>query len=321
MQLRVAHLVLIGIISASAFRLDGQNGPSGPAPGQLVDIGGRRMHLRCAGPRESSPTIVLLPGAGEFSSTWSLVQQLLPNERTCAYDPPGSGWSDASSVPRSLHQDAFDLHRLLQRANVRTPLVLVGHSIGGVVARIYAAQFQRVAAMILVDALHEDSTQFSTAVNRWVRVRELSTGHNVPEPAVGAAAPANPPDTFLADELQDLHDTRLRRKATLGDLPLFVIVAGKREQPPGTTDSFWAELRAERDAQGADLARLSSKGVLIRAEHSGHNVQTDEPDAVARVVMMALHAVRDRGPAPRLLLTRIARTQFGQPPLWALKNP
>ena len=70
-------------------------------------------------------------------------------------------------------------------------------------------------------------------------------------------------------------------------MPLVVVVAGKREQPPGTTDSFWNQLKAERDAQGSDLARLSSRGVLLRAERSGHNIQTDEPDLVVRAIKIA----------------------------------
>jgi pimeloyl-ACP methyl ester carboxylesterase len=293
-QLSARLVVVVLVVSLSTTQLGAQAGVSGPASGVLVDIGGRKMHLRCVGPGDTSPTVILLPGAGAFSSTWSRVQGLLANEKTCAYDPAGTGWSDAASVPRTLRQEAFDLNRLLQRANIRPPFILVGHSIGGVVARVYAAEFSGVAGIVLVDALHEDSTQFNTRVNRWVRVRELSTGKTVAEPAIGTASPTNPPDDFLADELQKLHDARSRRSATLGDMPLFVIAAGRREQPPGTSDSFWAALRTERDAQAADLARLSNSGVLIRAERSGHNVQTDQPDVVAKTIRMALDAVKGR---------------------------
>ena len=286
---RARRIVRISSPLLFAVGLAAQARPTGPPPGDLVDIGGRKIHLLCAGPRDSSPTVMLLPGGGDYSSTWSRVQQLLSDERTCAFDPAGTGWSDGSSVPRTLRQDAFDLNRLLLSSDIRTPVVLVGHSIGGVVARIYAARFGGVAGMVLVDALHEDSTQFNTIVNRWVRVRDLATGKTIPEPAVGTATSSGgPSDDFLPDELKLLSDSRSLQTATLGDMPLSVIVAGNRERIPGTTDAFWNQLMEERDAQGRDLAGLSSRGVSLRAERSGHNVQTDEPEVVAQAIKMAL---------------------------------
>lgn len=218
--MKVTHAAMAVLVAARGIGVDAQTRPSGPAPGVMVDLGGRRMHVLCTGAADASPAVVLLPGGGGLSSTWSGVQRSLPDVRTCAYDPPGLGWSDAASVPRTLHQDAFDLNRLLERGGVRPPLILVGHSVGGLVARLYAAQFPGVAAVILVDALHEDSTQFNTGVNRWVRIRELATGKTIPRPAVGTASATNPSDDFLPDELQHLHDMRLPKTATLGDLPL-----------------------------------------------------------------------------------------------------
>jgi pimeloyl-ACP methyl ester carboxylesterase len=191
-------------------------------------------------------------------------------------------------VPRTLRQDAFDLNRLLLASNVRTPVVLVGHSIGGLVSLIYAAQVGGVAGVVLVDALHDDSTQFNTTVNRWVRVRDLASGKAIPEPVVGTVSSGGTFDDFLPYELKLLSDARALQPATLGDLPLVVIVAGNRERIPGTTDSFWNQLMAERDSHGRDLLRLSSRGVLIRAERSGHNVQTDEPELVAQAVKRTL---------------------------------
>lgn len=304
----LAATIVASLASLPATLLTAQVTPSGSATGELIDIGGRSIHVRCTGSRGDSPTVVLIPGGGEFSSTWSSVQGLLASERTCSYDPAGTGRSDAASVPRTLRQEAFDLNRLLQRARIRSPFILVGHSLGGIVARIYADQFPGVAAIVLVDSLHEDSRQGNMSLGRWVRVRELSTGNIIPEPGVGAARQTNPEDDFLAEELQQLHEARLRQRAPLRDMPLFVITAGRRQQPPGTSNSLWTELQAEREAQAADLARLSSKGVVIRAERSGHNIQTDEPDVVARTIRSALESVRavdvptrraNRTPTPR----------------------
>jgi pimeloyl-ACP methyl ester carboxylesterase len=286
-----AAFAIVATCFVVAHAVEAQNRASGPPPGRLIDIGGRRLHLQCSGPTNARPTVVLIPGGGAYSTAWLPVQRNLAQFKTCAYDPAGLGWSDASTVARTLRQDAFDLQLLLDRANVPRPYVLVGHSVGGSVARIYTQHYPGdVAAIVLVDALHEDSTQFNTTVNRWVRVRELSTGRTVPLPAVGSAASANPADDFLPEELQLLHDVRVATPTTLGDLPLFVLNAGKRDQPPGTSAQFWTELKAEREVQAADLVRLSRRGSLIRAEQSGHNIHNDEPALVARAISDAIVA-------------------------------
>jgi pimeloyl-ACP methyl ester carboxylesterase len=74
-----------------------------------------------------------------------------------------------------VKQEVFELHALLEKATVHGPFVLVGHSLGGLAARLYADQYgSEVVGVVLVDALHEDSVQFNLRVNRWVRIRELA---------------------------------------------------------------------------------------------------------------------------------------------------
>jgi hypothetical protein len=89
------------------------------------------------------------------------------------------------------------------------------------------------------------------------------------------------------------------KSATFDDLPLFVLHAMKREQPPGTSAEFWIELQGERDAHAADLARLSRRGVVVRAEQSGHNVHVDEPELVAQVIRDAIVAAQEPALAQR----------------------
>jgi pimeloyl-ACP methyl ester carboxylesterase len=84
-------------------------------PGQLVDIGGFRLHLHCVG--RGTPTIVLIPGAGDYSFDWALIQPALSKEtRTCSYDRAGYAWSDLGPNPRTMRQEAAELRRLLQKA-------------------------------------------------------------------------------------------------------------------------------------------------------------------------------------------------------------
>lgn len=123
-----------------------------PMPGELVDVGGHRMHLSCTG--SGSPTVVLEPGAGEMSSSLGWIAPAVARDtRVCVYDRAGRGWSEPADGRQDAARIASDLHTLLHLAGVPGPYVLVGHSFGGLYALTYAAHFpDDVAGMILVDS-------------------------------------------------------------------------------------------------------------------------------------------------------------------------
>jgi pimeloyl-ACP methyl ester carboxylesterase len=122
-----------------------------PAPGRLVNIGTHRLHLRCDG--NGFPTVVFDAALGASSLSWSLVQPAIARiTRACAYDRAGFGWSDAGAHPRSAGRIADELFELLDRANVVGPYVLVGHSFGGLVMRLFTARHpDKVAGLILIE--------------------------------------------------------------------------------------------------------------------------------------------------------------------------
>jgi pimeloyl-ACP methyl ester carboxylesterase len=128
-----------------------------PPPGEMVDIGGYKMHLQCAG--KGGPTVILDAGCGCTSLSWSLVQpQIAQFTRVCSYDRAGYPWSEQSPLKRSSKNMAVELHALLHIANVPGPYILVGSSLGGINARLYAAMYpEDVTGLILVDSPHEDS--------------------------------------------------------------------------------------------------------------------------------------------------------------------
>src|SRR6202011_3609510 len=136
-------LITVGLLSCVSTAATAQSSPSSPpiaAPGQLVDLGGWRLHLNCSGlVGASQPTVILEAGAGSFSVDWSLVQpEVARFARVCSYDRAGLGWSDLGPRPRTLRQVVWELHTLLEKAGVPPPYVLVGHSYGGILARLYA---------------------------------------------------------------------------------------------------------------------------------------------------------------------------------------
>src|SRR5882757_9267605 len=99
-------------------------------PGRLIDIGGRRLHLYCAG--KGSPTVILMAGGGAFSIDWALVQsKVAQNTRVCSYDRAGLAWSDPGPVDETVEQTVSDLHILLKNGEEKGPFVLVGASVGG----------------------------------------------------------------------------------------------------------------------------------------------------------------------------------------------
>jgi len=123
-----------------------------PMPGQLIDVGGHRLHLHCTG--SGSPTVVLEPGAGEISSVVGWIAPAVARDtRVCVYDRAGRGSSEPADSPQDGAQIATDLHTLLHRGNVPGPFVLAGHSFGGLYASTFAARYlDEVAGMVLVDS-------------------------------------------------------------------------------------------------------------------------------------------------------------------------
>jgi len=121
------------------------------APGQLVDVGGHRLHLHCAG--SGSPTVLLESGLGETGAYWGWISPAVARDtRVCVYDRAGRGWSDPVSAPQDGIAVATDLHALLDRAHVPGPIVLVGHSSGAQYVRIFAGRYpEQFAGMVLLD--------------------------------------------------------------------------------------------------------------------------------------------------------------------------
>jgi pimeloyl-ACP methyl ester carboxylesterase len=121
------------------------------APGQLIDVGGHRLHLRCTG--SGTPTVLLESGLGETGAYWEWIEPAVARDtKVCVYDRPGRGWSEPVSVPQDGGAVATDLHMLMDRAHVPGPFVLVGHSSGAQYVRIFADRYpEQVAGIVLLD--------------------------------------------------------------------------------------------------------------------------------------------------------------------------
>lgn len=122
-----------------------------PPPGQLVDVGGYKMHIYCTG--KGSPTVILDSANMGTVSNWAWIQpEIAKVTHVCAYDRADLGWSDLSPEPNGTRQNAEALHTLLDKANVPAPYMLVGHSFGGLYVRMYAEMYpDEVVGMVLIE--------------------------------------------------------------------------------------------------------------------------------------------------------------------------
>lgn len=180
-SIAVAGLAILCAALAAQAQETSASPPLQP-PGRLIDLGGWRLHLNCAGERHASqPAVILEAGAGDFSVDWSLVQPSVSRfARVCSYDRSGSGWSELGPRPRTMHQIVYELHTLLEKAGERPPYVLVGHSYGGALVRLYELEYPAdVVGMVLVDAA-ADNPWRKTPDKGLVRSSDLATGKAIP---------------------------------------------------------------------------------------------------------------------------------------------
>jgi pimeloyl-ACP methyl ester carboxylesterase len=213
-----------------------------PAPGRMIEVNGRSLHLQCTG--QGGPTVILETGLGGWSSQWALIQpEVAQTTRVCSYDRAGLGWSDAGLAPRDARTIATELHALLGAADVSGPFVLVGHSNGGLYARMFAGMYpDEVVGMVLADA---------TPVDLFERL-----------PGPAAAMTSFGQQARMFQLLAPLGAVRLLIGSTLSDLDRFPAAARAQIAAIYALPGQWRGVEAEVDALPASMTQVDSVGGL-----------------------------------------------------------
>jgi len=255
-----------------------------------IDIGGYQLHYHCMG--EGSPTVVMEAGGGSPLDQWSLVQpQVAQFTRVFTYDRAGLGKSDEAPTPRTIQQMVIELHTLLENAGIERPYVLVGSSFGGFIVRLFASRYtQEVAAIILVDAGHEDYVTRQMAL----LLPEEKQAFLVQWQQLVATLPPSVQLEMRAYNNEDRAE--LFAVNRLPELPLVVITHGISDSSLFTgvpthkieaSEKLWLELQNE-------LVNLVPNGTHIIAEQSRHNIPQDQPELVIDAIRRAVEAARNQ---------------------------
>ena len=291
-----------------------------PAPGQLVDVGGYKMHINCIG--QGSPTVILEAGLGDYSLKWAHVQpEVARSTRVCSYDRAGYGWSEPSPHPRTAITEVEELHTLLVNANVEGSYVLVGHSLGGMLVRVYAHNYpDEVVGMVLVDSVHDEQVtrlpesmlkaNQDMAGQARMFVLLSSTGlmalapQNIPNPGLPEDAYAQYQAVMATtggievwiDEVNEIEESfaevRTLSLTSFGNMPLIVLSRGHWDAIPLISDADNGQAWDVWQKMQSELAALSSESKQVIAEQSGHYIQIDQPDLVIDAIREMLDAIR-----------------------------
>jgi pimeloyl-ACP methyl ester carboxylesterase len=275
--------------------------------GGMVELAdGRSVYVECRG--TGSPTVILISGHRTRADVWTddLFQPDSPRTvvfpgvakttRVCAYDRPGTvsvldgellpSRSDPIPMPRTAQDAVEELHALLTAIDETGPYVLAAHSLGGLLARLYASTYpDEIAGMVLVDALSE-FVEAEMPADQW--------------PAYAEYASWAPPILAAYENLETIEfipaSAALREAATASPLPSVPLIVLSKGQPFGLPDDapgFSVEtFEAAWDAAQADLAALLPGTPHRIIEESSHYIQIERPDLVIKAIDEVVAAVR-----------------------------
>lgn len=258
------------------------------------DVGGRRIHLACQG--SGYPTVIVDAGLGTAPAEDSAWQQIASKTaavtRVCLYDRAGLGGSDPNPKPVITSLDsATDEARALKAAGLHGPFLVVGHSIGGLNAQVFANFYpSEVAGLILVSTTHPD--QF----NIWLSL--------LPPPAEGESKAITDGRTFMKtiqsdplknEERLDFHQSaeQARQLHSLGSKPVIVLThSPKFRMVPGLAEPLSIKLENATQKMQKQFLQLSTNSKQHIAATAGHELPHEDPDFVIDGILEGVRDVR-----------------------------
>jgi len=292
-----------------------------PAPGRLVRVGDAELHVIVEG---NGPAVLFDSGIGGSSIEWKRVAADLSSEFTVIrYDRPGFAWSPGSSCDRRSVAAARRIIELLKALEINDPVILVGHSMGGIHVRMFTHAYpDLVAGLVLVDSSHEQQaarfsqvfpgyTEMMFGYARRVRAWSGRTHEEIldhlwgsdllplcPSPEVESLMRdrMNPEQMVsIADEYESMFDVFNQPDEaihSLGDLPTIALTSTRKFSGDDMSEAQSSEMfRIFQECQ-AEISQRSTRGRQILVAQAGHYIQVDQPQIVIDAVRAMVEIVR-----------------------------
>ncbi|PFZ06756.1 alpha/beta hydrolase [Bacillus pseudomycoides] len=231
---------------------------------KYVNIDGAALYTKVIKGKKDNPVIIMDAGYGDYSKTWDQVAEEITEYGTVLlYDRAGLGKSEKSPNSRVSSEMVKELREILQQLHLKPPYIFVGHSFGGINVRLFAFLYlEETAGLILVDSTPENyrekflpimSSEFQEAYYKQFTY-----------------------EGTYEEFMRSLGEID-RHPQTLGNMPLVIVAAGKKDFYSDEAQAQWIKMQKE-------LLQLSNNHRMIIALNSGHYIQRDEPEYVIEAV-------------------------------------
>jgi len=246
---------------------------------KMIDVGGRE--LNCCVYGKGSPTVVLVSGLEAPQAYWnSVVPDLTATATVVTYDRAGVGKSELGGLPAHGERSARDLHVLLGKLGVPKPYILVGHSYGGSVARLFASLYPgEMGGLVLEDTQHEDVFE---------AMRSALTGTDLEAfDRLMAERFSTPEHPQTEADYRETTREQLKTSRPLPRIPYVVLASAGRAKAmaPLFSEKAIERLSLIDESLNDRLAALIPGGKLIVVEGTGHDIHVDKPDALITPVL------------------------------------
>ncbi|MEU8394466.1 alpha/beta hydrolase [Nonomuraea sp. NPDC048892] len=239
---------------------------------QKIKVEGKQVNVSCSGDAaEGEPVIVLLHGAGDGVEKLAALQKTLSGKnRVCSYDRLGSGASDQPDGPQTFASSGKVLTGVLDRVAGESPVVLAGHSLGGLIAARYAPEHKdRIKGLVLMDATPSTMT--------------ADIKKAIPESAKGPAAELRAQNlAIFAGQNPEKLAVPDGKVESAGDIPVVVLTHGKPYL--AALPTYGPLLEKAWSAGQRDWLALSTSSKLTTAEKSEHYIYVDQPEIAVKAI-------------------------------------